>query len=123
MFGQTKSFFSVSVDDLDAARDFYANTLGLQVEQIPEGLSVTLHGGGALFLYPKRDHQPATFTVLNFLVDDVDRAWSELKERGIEFEQYDLRDLKTDEKGIFRGKPSNAWFKDPAGNIIAIVQE
>jgi predicted enzyme related to lactoylglutathione lyase len=122
MLSQSKAFFSVSVDDLETARNFYTNTLGLNAKQIPEGVEIELHGGGSLFLYPKQNHEPATFTVLNFLVDDIDRAAADLQARGITFEHYDLPDLKTDEKGIARGTPSNAWFKDPAGNILAIVK-
>lgn len=122
MLKEAKAFFSVSVNDLGAAKEFYGDVLGLAVEETPEGLSMQLTGGGAVFLYPKPDHTPATFTVLNFKVDDVDHAVGELKKRGVRFEHYDLPDLKTDEKGIFRGDgPTIAWFQDPAGNILSVL--
>lgn len=125
MLGSAKAFSSFSVPDLAAAKDFYGTTLGLKVKETPEGLSLELTGI-AVFLYPKPDHQPASFTVLNFLVGDVEQTVDELTRRGVTFEQYDLPDLRTDAKGIFRGTegPSAiAWFKDPAGNILSIVSE
>jgi hypothetical protein len=88
----------------------------------PEGLALELAGGGNVFIYQKPDHAAATFTVLNFIVDNVDAAVQELSGRGIRFEHYDLPDLKTDEKGILRGSPTIAWFKDPAGNILSVVK-
>jgi catechol 2,3-dioxygenase-like lactoylglutathione lyase family enzyme len=126
MFKDVKVFFSVSVNDLSAAKSFYSDVLGLNVEEMPEGLSVQLAGGGALFFYPKPNHEPATFTVLNFPVDDVDQAVAELKKRGVQFEHYDLPDIKTDDQGIARGDgkgPTIAWFKDPAGNILSVLHE
>ena len=123
MFRDAKAFFSYSVDDVAAAKDFYGSVLGLDVEQTPEGLSVRLAGGGALFLYAKPGHTPATFTVLNFPVNSVEESVAALKQRGVRFEQYDLPGLKTDEQGIFRGKgPTIAWFKDPAGNILSVLK-
>jgi catechol 2,3-dioxygenase-like lactoylglutathione lyase family enzyme len=124
MFGDTKAFSSFSVNDLSAAKEFYSRVLGVKVEEQPEGLGLQLNGA-AVFLYPKPNHEPATFTVLNFEVSDVDRAVEELKQRGVTFESYDLPDLKTDEKGIARGNgrgPDVAWFKDPAGNILSVLQ-
>ena len=124
MFRNAKAFFSFSVPDVSAAKEFYSQTLGLNVEETPEGVSLQLAGGGVVFLYPKPNHEPATFTVLNFPVDDVESTVAELKKRGVRFESYDLPDLKTDEKGIFRGDngPSIAWFKDPAGNILSVLE-
>jgi catechol 2,3-dioxygenase-like lactoylglutathione lyase family enzyme len=117
------AFSSFSIDDVRAAKDFYSN-LGLTVEEQPEGLSVKLGNGAAVFLYPKRDHQPATFTVLNFIVNDVDQAVDELTGRGVRFEHYDEPDLKTDTKGIARDErgPTIAWFKDPAGNVLSVLK-
>jgi predicted enzyme related to lactoylglutathione lyase len=125
MFKDAKAFSSVSVDDLAAAKRFYGELLGLTVEETPQGLSVHLSGGGAVFLYPKPNHTPATFTVLNFPVDDVESAVDELTRRGVRFEQYDEPALKTDAKGICRaeGGPTIAWFKDPAGNILSVVSK
>jgi catechol 2,3-dioxygenase-like lactoylglutathione lyase family enzyme len=123
MFRDSKAFFSYSVKDLQRAKEFYANTLGLDVRDTPEGLGLQLAGGGSAFLYPKPNHEPATFTVLNFRVDDVDKAVDALTAKGIRFEQYDMPNLKTDAKGISRGHgPTIAWFKDPDGNILSVVQ-
>jgi predicted enzyme related to lactoylglutathione lyase len=123
MFRNNEAFFSYSVDDLAAAKRFYGETLGLEVKETPEGLSLALTGGMKGFLYAKPNHEPATFTVLNFKVDDVDRAVDDLTARGVRFEQYDLPGVKTDAKGIARGNgPTIAWFTDPAGNIISVVQ-
>lgn len=127
MLQHSKTFFSYSVTDIAAVQNFYRDVLGIKVEQTPEGLSLTMSDGGAGFLYPKPDHKPATFTVLNFIVDDIDAAVDGLKKQGVTFEQYDLPDLKTDAKGIMRsegrGPAGIAWFKDPAGNILSVVQE
>lgn len=123
------AFSGLSVDDQDRAKDFYTKVLGLKLVNEIMGLSFDLPGGGHLFVYPKDDHQPATFTILNFVVDDIDKAVDELKTKGIEFEKYDMGGgAKTDEKGIMRGIAANqgpdiAWFKDPAGNILAVLQE
>ena len=124
MFCDSKAFFSYSVPDLAKAKSFYTDVLGLSVEETEEALSIKLAGGGSLFLYPKPNHEPATFTVLNFPVDSIDRAMEQLSSRGVRFEHYDLPDLKTDAKGIFRTNGmSIAWFKDPAGNILSIVEQ
>jgi predicted enzyme related to lactoylglutathione lyase len=126
MFKDTKVFNSFSVKDLAEARQFYGETLGLNVSVLPMGLSIQLSGGGKLFIYAKPNHEPATFTVLNFQVDDIDAAVDQLGGLGITFEQYD-GEMKTDEKGIVRstgsGGPTIAWFKDPAGNILSVLQE
>ena len=126
MLGESKAFSSFSINDLAAARKFYTEVLGLDVEQMPQGLSLRLAGGSSVFLYAKPNHTPASFTVLNFRVDDVDTAVAELKKRGVTFEVYDLPDLKTDANGIARGGagrgPTIAWFKDPAGNILSVLK-
>jgi catechol 2,3-dioxygenase-like lactoylglutathione lyase family enzyme len=124
MFKDAKAFSSFSVNDLQKAKDFYGQTLGLKVSESPEGLELSLEGGHRVFLYPKPNHTAASFTVLNFLVNDIDEAVAELTALGIRLEHYDLPDLKTDEKGIMRGPgPKIAWFKDPAGNILSVLQE
>ena len=123
MFRDAKVFASFSTNDLQKAKEFYGQTLGLKVSQQTEGLEVNLPGH-TVFLYPKPTHTPASFTVLNFLVDDIDSAVEELNRLGIRPEQYNLPDLKTDEKGIMRGPgPQIAWFKDPAGNILSVLEE
>jgi catechol 2,3-dioxygenase-like lactoylglutathione lyase family enzyme len=123
----TGTFSSFSVDDLDAANEFYSKTLGVDVSQTEQGLQLSFDSGPGIFLYPKDNHEPATFTVLNFLVDDIDEAVDDLTDRGITFESY-KGEMKTDEKGIFRGAdddngPNIAWFKDPAGNFLAVIEE
>lgn len=123
MFKNNKAFSSFSVDDLGRAKEFYSQTLGLDVTETPEGLSLDLAGGTKVFLYPKPNHAAATFTVLNFQVSNVDETVDALTAKGVRLEHYDMPDLKTDEKGIFRGEgPTIAWFKDPAGNIISVLQ-
>ena len=123
MFANTPAFSSFAVDDLDKAREFYADTLGVKVSDGPMGvLSLDLAGDRSTLVYPKPDFTPATYTVLNFQVDDVEAAVDELGTRGVEFERYDGFDQ--DEKGIARAEgPAIAWFKDPAGNILAVLQE
>ena len=104
-------------------KKFYDQTLGLKTSEDHGLLRLHLSGGNNVLVYPKPNHVPATFTVLNFPVDDVDRAVDELTKRGVEFEHYDQGDLKTDEKGIMRGNgPTIAWFKDPAGNILSVLK-
>jgi len=126
---QTKaSFSSISVDNLGRAKEFYTKILGLELENEQMGLQFHLPGGGRLFIYEKKDHQPATFTVVNFIVDDIDEAVDELVKDGITFERYEEFPFKQDEKGIARGLsaqmgPDIAWFKDPAGNILSVLQE
>ncbi|MEU2117424.1 VOC family protein [Streptomyces sp. NPDC016459] len=127
MFGETSAFSGFSVDDLDAARRFYGKTLGLTVEEEGEGdmrmLFLTLAGGTRIFVYPKDDHTPATFTILNFEVDDIDGAVDELTGRGVTLERYP--DFETDDKGVMRveGGPAIAWFTDPAGNVLSVLQD
>jgi predicted enzyme related to lactoylglutathione lyase len=122
MFSNTPAFSSFAVDDLDAARSFYGDTLGVTVSEGPMGvLSLDLAEGRSTLIYPKPDFTPATYTILNFAVDDVDAAVDELGSRGVEFERYD--GLEQDAKGISRGQgPDIAWFKDPAGNILAVLK-
>ena len=121
-FKNTKAFSSFSVKDLNEAKRFYGQTLGLEVSESNEGLILQTKGGIDVFIYPKPDHTPATFTVLNFVVGDVDRAVDELTKMGVRFQIYDKGELKTDDRGIFQGKPKIAWFKDPAGNFLSILE-
>ncbi|MEU1179466.1 VOC family protein [Streptomyces sp. NPDC005820] len=122
MFGTTKAFSGFSVDDLDAARKFYAETLGLRVSEENGLLTLHIAGDRDTLVYPKPDHTPATYTVLNFPVDDIEAAVDELTRRGVRLERYDH--LQADEKGIFRGGgPLIAWFTDPAGNVLSVIEE
>jgi catechol 2,3-dioxygenase-like lactoylglutathione lyase family enzyme len=124
MLTESKAFSTFSTNDVAKASEFYGGTLGLDVEEQMDGLAVHLAGGGELFLYPKEDHEPASFTVLNFTVDDVEGMVDRLSAAGIAFEQYEH--LGTDSKGIARpedGPTGIAWFKDPAGNILSVLQE
>jgi len=126
MFKNTKAFSGFSVNDMQKAKDFYQDVLGLEVSENQMGF-LTLHisGGGKIIIYPKPNHVPATFTILNFPVSDVEKAVDELISKGITFEQYGAP-MKTDEKGILRGDgrgPDIAWFKDPAGNILSVLRE
>ena len=124
MFTAISAFSSFSVDDLPRAKQFYTGTLGLVVEENGMGLSIHVPGGATVFAYPKGDHQAASFTVLNFVVADIDAAVGELARRGVIFERYE-GELETDAKGIARGIAQNrgpdiAWFKDPAGNFLSV---
>lgn len=132
MYKILNSFSSFSVDNIEKAKDFYGQTLELKITEDPKMpgiLNLELSSGTQIMIYPKGEgHTPATFTVLNFIVDNIDEAVEELKEKGVEFEQYDDEYLKTDEKGISRGDKHNgptgiAWFKDPAENILSVIQE
>jgi catechol 2,3-dioxygenase-like lactoylglutathione lyase family enzyme len=123
MFRDTSAFSGFAVDDIDAAREFYAETLGLEVTDEPMGI-LTLHlaGGRPTLVYPKPDYTPATYTILNFEVDDIDAAVDELSSRGVELVRYEGFDQ--DEKGIARStgeEPDIAWFNDPAGNILSVL--
>jgi hypothetical protein len=129
MFKANAAFSGFSVNDLAGAKAFYQETLGVQVTEEGEGMGIRLHlpAGGTVFVYHKADHQPASFTILNFVVDDIDSAVDELAGRGVQFEHYD-NGAQTDEKGIARGRAQNmgpdiAWFKDPSGNFLAVLQE
>ncbi len=122
MLANTKAFSGFSVDDIDAAKRFYGDTLGLQVSENDAGLTLHIDGRGIL-IYPKDNHEPATFTILNFPVDDVEGTVAWLTERGVEFERYEGTEIETDEQGIFRGGgPLIAWFKDPAGNVLSVIK-
>ena len=124
MLKDTKAFSGYSVNDLEAAKRFYGETLGLEVTENSAGLGLELAGGQRVFMYPKDDHEPATFTVLNFQAEDVEATVDALTERGVEFERYEGTPIETDEKGVFRGEgPLIAWFKDPAGNVISVIDE
>ena len=121
MLKDSHAFSGFAVDDIKKAKDFYGRTLGLEVTEEAMGtLGLHLAGGATVLVYPKPNHTPATFTILNFPVDDVDKAVDELTKRGVRFEIYNEPDLKTDKKGVMRGHgPTIAWFKDPAGNILS----
>lgn len=121
-------FSGFSVQDLAQAKDFYTNTLGLELANEEMGLRLNLPGGGQVFVYDKADHAPAMFTILNFVVEDIDSAVDELTKGGVVFERYNDMPFEQDEKGIARGLAANqgpdiAWFKDPAGNILAVLQD
>ena len=122
MVDDSAAFSSYSIDDIPAAKAFYEGTLGLDVTEQPEGLRLNLATGGSVFLYPKDDHEAATFTVLNFGVDDLAAAVDELTASGVTMERYDGFDQ--DERGIAAGidGPHIAWFRDPAGNVLSLTQ-
>jgi|SRR5919106_2500942 predicted enzyme related to lactoylglutathione lyase len=123
MLRDSKAFSGFSVDDIQKAKEFYGRTLGLGVSQAHGLLELQLAGGTKVLIYPKPNHAPATFTILNFRVDDIEEAVDKLTKSGVRFERYE-GDLKTDKKGIFRGGgPLIAWFKDPAGNILSVLEE
>ena len=121
MLDANKALGSFSVNDIQKAKDFYGKTLGLEVSSGPEGTLVL--SKAHTMIYPKPNHQPATFTVLNFPVDNVETSVDELSKRGVRFEVYNEPNLKTDARGISRGNgPAIAWFKDPAGNILSVLE-
>jgi catechol 2,3-dioxygenase-like lactoylglutathione lyase family enzyme len=123
MFKDTKAFSGFSVNDLAEAKKFYGDILGLEVADSNGMLELHLSGGAHILIYPKPNHTPASFTILNFPVDDVEKTVDELTAKGVKFEHYDMEQLKTDEKGIARGGggPTIAWFTDPAGNIMSVL--
>jgi len=124
MLKTAEAFSSFSVNDLNQAKRFYGQLLGLDVSDKTEGLELHLAGKSTVFMYPKPNHVPATYTVLNFPVDNIERAVSDLGRRGIRFEHYDEGEIKTDEKGIAHtSHPKIAWFKDPAGNILSVLEQ
>ena len=123
MFKDTKAFSGFSVNDIPKAKEFYGGTLGLDVTEENGMLGLQLAGGASVLVYPKDNHEPATYTILNFPVDDIERAVDDLTKAGVRFERYG-GELQTDEKGIFRGEgPLIAWFKDPAGNILSVLED
>jgi catechol 2,3-dioxygenase-like lactoylglutathione lyase family enzyme len=122
MFTDTKAFSGFSSNDVPAAQKFYGETLGLKVSDRDGNLFLHIAGSNDVLIYPKDNHEPATFTVLNFPVENIDEAVDELAQRGVNFEHYEGFDQ--DEKGVMRsGGPPIAWFKDPAGNILSVIQE
>jgi catechol 2,3-dioxygenase-like lactoylglutathione lyase family enzyme len=125
MFADAKAYSGFAVDDLAKAREFYGETLGLRTSETSEEaglMSLDLAGDRSTLVYEKPDFAPATYTILNFPVDDIDQAVDELTDRGVRFERYESFDQ--DEKGIARGPgPQIAWFKDPAGNVLSVLQE
>ncbi|TSD64726.1 VOC family protein [Inquilinus sp. KBS0705] len=127
MLKDSKAFSGFSVDDTHKAKQFYGDLLGLEVtidEKMYDLLTLHLPGGNKVLAYPKPNHQPATFTILNFPVPNIEETVKALKEKGIQFETYDMENFKTDEDNIFRGGgPLIAWFKDPAGNILSVIQQ
>jgi predicted enzyme related to lactoylglutathione lyase len=124
MFRASNAFSGFSVNDVPAAMKFYGDTLGLKVSEDHGIMTISLANGGSVIAYPKENHEPATFTILNFPVPDVDKAVEELSKQGVQFEHYAKKDIKTDAKGIMRGNgPTIAWFKDPAGNILSVLDE
>jgi predicted enzyme related to lactoylglutathione lyase len=125
MFKDTKAFSGFSVDDVPKAKEFYGQTLGLDVSEpeMPGLLELHIAGGSRILIYPKPNHTPATFTILNFPVPDLEKAMAELTRRGVRFEIYTEGDVKTDAKGVSQGEgPKIAWFKDPAGNILSVIE-
>ena len=123
MLKDAKAFSGFSVNDLERAKEFYGGTLGLEVSESDGMLTLKLGSGASVLMYQKPNHEPATFTVLNFPVTDVDKCVDALTSRGVSFEQYDFPGMKTDEKGIMRGQgPDIAWFQDPAGNILSVLK-
>lgn len=126
MFRDTPAYSGFSVPDVAEAKRFYGETLGLEVEENPEGLTLHLAGGTRVFVYPSDTYTAPKHTVLNFMVDDIDAAVDGLTERGVTMEHYDMPGIKTDERGIFRsdqGPAAIAWFKDPADHVLAVIQE
>jgi len=124
MFKDTKAFSGFSVNDVQKAKEFYSQTLGLDVSESNGLLQLHIAGGTTILMYPKENHTPATFTILNFPVANIEQAVDELARRGVHFESYHDGDLVTDEKGIFRGGgPKIAWFKDPADNILSVLEQ
>ncbi len=127
MFSKTKSFSGFSVNNIGAAKEFYHGKLGIDVEELSNGLlTLHLYGGTSIIVYPKENHEPASFTILNFPVPDIDKAVNDLIKAGVKFEQY-TGEIATDEKGILRSPDKNmgpdiAWFKDPAGNILSVLE-
>jgi len=125
MFKNNKAFSGFSVNNLQKAKEFYGKTMGMEVTEGEMGiLNLKIANGSNVIIYPKPNHTPATFTILNFPVKNIDEAVNELAKRGVRFIIYNQPNLKTDEKGVMRGNgPNIAWFKDPAGNILSVLEE
>ena len=121
MFTDTKAFSGFAVDDVEKAREFYGDTLGLEVSEENGMLTLHIAGDRATLVYPKESHTPADYTILNFPVDDIDKAVDGLAARGVSFERYES--MEQDEKGVFReAGPNIAWFCDPAGNVLSVIE-
>ena len=121
MFTNTKAFSGFAVDDVDKAREFYSKTLGLEVSEENGLLTLHIAGDRPTLVYPRPNHTPAEYTILNFPVDDIDQAVDDLTARGVQFERYEGFDQ--DERGIMRAEgPPIAWFKDPAGNVLSVIK-
>jgi catechol 2,3-dioxygenase-like lactoylglutathione lyase family enzyme len=122
MFGSTEAFSGFAVDDMDKAREFYGDTLGIETSTENGLMTLHLAGDRPTLVYPKPDHTPAAYTILNFRVDEIEQAADQLAARGVTLERYD--GFEQDERGIFRGGgPFIGWFKDPAGNVLSVLQE
>lgn len=122
MLNPNDAFSGFAVDDIEKARQFYGETLGMEVAEEHGFLRLSIGGDKSVFVYQKDDHWPANYTILNFPVEDVDQAVDELTRAGVQFEHYDKPGFRTDERGIARGMgPAIAWFRDPSGNILAIL--
>lgn len=122
------AFSGYSSNNIEACKTFYGETLGLDLKESMGGFDLTFESGQHVFIYPKDDHQPASFTVLNFVVEDINSSIDELVEKGVNFERYNNMPAQQDERGVLRGKtagqgPDIAWFKDPSGNILALIEE
>jgi catechol 2,3-dioxygenase-like lactoylglutathione lyase family enzyme len=123
MLKDSKAFSGFAVPDIAAAKEFYGGTLGLEVSEENGLLTLHVAGGRDVLIYPKPDHAPATYTILNFPVDDVDAAVDRLTAAGVPFEIYTEGEIATDERGVWRGEgPTIAWFRDPAGNILSVIE-
>lgn len=124
MFKDTRAFSGFSVNDLQKAKEFYGQTLGLEVSEANGMLELHIAGGATILVYPKPNHTPATYTILNFPVANIEQTVDDLTAHGVRFESYNTADLVTDEKGIARGGgPKIAWFTDPAGNILSVLEQ
>jgi predicted enzyme related to lactoylglutathione lyase len=125
MLGNSEGFSSFAVPDLEQAKTFYGQTLGLNVFDVEEMglLRLQIADGRDVMVYPKPDHAPAVYTILNFPVDDIEATVNRLTKAGVTFEHYDDEAIKTNEKGIAHPGPWQAWFRDPAGNILSVLQE
>ena len=124
VFKDTRAFSGFSVDDLEKAKEFYGQTLGLDITEANGLLQLHIAGGTTILVYPKDNHVPATFTILNFPVSNIEQTVDDLTARGVHFEHYNIGDLVTDEKGIARGGgPNIAWFTDSAGNILSVLEQ
>jgi len=125
MFNPKNAFSGFAVDDIKKAKEFYGKTLGMEVKNGPMGiLDLKIANGSSVIIYPKPNHTPAEFTILNIPVDNIDEAVDELSKRGVKFIHYNTGDIKTDNKGVMRGNgPNIAWFNDPAGNILSVLED